>query len=183
MEDSRIVELYQKRDRSAISESQERYGAYLKAIAVNILGSAQDAEECINDALMRAWESIPPQRPAKLGAFLGRIIRNLAIDRYRQERALKKGGGQTELCLEELEGCIGEGSSLEDRLVLREQLNSFLDALEEKNRELFMLRYWYMMPVKEIAKSCGQSEGAVKMSLKRTRDKLKNYLEKEGGTL
>ena len=123
---------------------------------------------------------MPPDRPSRLALFFDRITRNLAIDRYRRGRSQKYGGGQTALCLEELAECIGESSPIEDRLTLRELLNSFLGALPEKNRDVFLLRYWYMMPVKEIAVRKALSEGAVKMILQRVREKLRDCLEKEG---
>ena len=123
---------------------------------------------------------MPPEKPSRLAVFFGKIARNLAIDKYRKDRSQKYGGGQTALCLDELGECIGEYNPIEDRVALKELLNSFLCSLPDKNRNLFLLRYWYMMPVAEIAKRNNISEGAVKMILQRVRDKLKNYLEKEG---
>ena len=180
MEDDNIIELYWQRDESAIRESEMKYGGYCSSIADNILHSAEDTEECVSDTWFRAWNTMPPDRPSRLALFFGRITRNLAIDRYRRGRSQKYGGGQTALCLEELAECIGESSPIEDRLALRELLNSFLGALPEKNRDVFLLRYWYMMPVKEIAVRKALSEGAVKMILQRVREKLRDCLEKEG---
>ena len=178
MEDLQIIELYWQRNESAINESRTKYCGYCSAIANNILHSAEDTEECVNDTWFRAWNTMPPEKPGRLAVFLGRITRNLAIDRYRRDRSQKYGGGQTELCLDELGECIGEDSPIEDRLALRELLNSFLYNLPDKNR--FLLRYWYMMPIAEIAKRNDISEGAVKMILQRVRNKLKDYLEQEG---
>lgn len=180
MEDNDIIELYWQRDEAAVRESMTKYGAYCSAIAGNILHSAEDAEECVNDTWMRVWNTIPPEKPGRLSAFLGKITRNLAIDKYRRCRSQKYGGGQTALCLDELGECIGEDVPIEDRIALRELMHSFLTALTDKNRDIFLLRYWYMMPVCEIAERYGISEGAVKMILQRTRSKLKGYLEKEG---
>ena len=180
MEDDNIIELYWQRDESAIRESEMKYGGYCSSIADNILHSAEDTEECVSDTWFRAWNTMPPDRPSRLALFFGRITRNLAIDRYRRGRSQKYGGGQTALCLEELAECIGESSPIEDRLTLRELLNRFLGALPEKNRDVFLLRYWYMMPVKEIAVRKALSEGAVKMILQRVREKLRDCLEKEG---
>lgn len=180
MEDFHIIELYWQRDESAIKESQTKYGGYCRTIADNILHSAENTEECVNDTWFRAWNTMPPEKPSRLAVFFGKITRNLAIDKYRKDRSQKYGGGQTALCLDELGECIGEDSLIEDRLALRELLNSFLCELPDKNRNIFLLRYWYMMPVSEIAKLNGMSDGAVKMILQRVRYKLRTYLEKEG---
>lgn len=180
MEDLHIIELYWQRDESAIRESQTKYGGYCSTIANNILHSAEDTKECVNDTWFRAWNAMPPEKPSRLAVFFGKITRNLAIDKYRRDRSQKYGGGQTALCLDELGECIGEDSPIEDRLALRELLNSFLCDLSDKNRNIFLLRYWYMMSVSEIAKRNDISEGAVKMILQRVRDKLRTYLEKEG---
>ncbi len=180
MEDKRIVELYWQRDGTAIRECQTKYGSYCNTIAYNILHSAEDTEECVNDTWFRAWNTIPPEKPNRLTAFLGKITRNLAIDKYRKGRARKYGGGQTALCLDELGECIGEEVPVEDKIALKELMHLFLISLTDKNRDIFLLRYWYMMPVNEIAERYGISEGAVKMILQRIRSKLKNYLEKEG---
>ena len=183
MEDSHIIELYWRREEQAIKESQMKYGGYCSTIADNILHSAEDTEECVNDTWFRAWNTLPPEKPNRLAVFFGRITRNLAIDRFRSDTSKKRGGGQMALCLDELAECIGEDSPIEDRLALREVLNRFLRELPEKNRTIFLLRYWYMMPVSDIAKRYDLSEGAVKMLLQRVRNKLKDYLEKEGVTI
>ncbi|MBP1572253.1 MAG: sigma-70 family RNA polymerase sigma factor [Oscillospiraceae bacterium] len=180
MDDKRIIELYWERNESAIKESRLAYGSYCATIADNILHSKEDTEECVNDTWIRAWNTIPPEKPRRLAHFLGRITRNLAIDRYRSGRSQKNGGGQISCCLDELSECIGEENPIEDKVALREILNSFLRLLDKKNREIFLLRYWYMMPVNEIARSFDMSEGAVKMVLKRVREKLRVYLESEG---
>ncbi|MBR2913594.1 MAG: RNA polymerase sigma factor [Oscillospiraceae bacterium] len=180
MEDQQIIELYFQRDEAAIAESKIKYGAYCTTIAGNILHRTEDAEECVNDTWLRAWNVIPPQRPVRLAVFLGRITRNLAIDRYRHDRRQKNGGGQVPLCLEELSECVGEEHPITDRIALRELLQQFLTGLSEKQRTIFLLRYWYLLPVDEIAGRCCSSEGAVKMQLHRTRTKLRTFLEKEG---
>ena len=180
MEDQQIIRLFWQRDEAAIKESQIKYGAYCTAVARNILHSVQDTEECVNDTWMRAWDTIPPEKPNRLAVFLGRITRNLAIDRFRKGKAQKYGNGQTALCLDELSECIGEESPVEDRLALKELLDTFLRSLPEKNREIFLLRYWYMMSVSEVAERYAMSEGAVKMLLQRVRSRLKTYLEQEG---
>ena len=183
MDDKQIIELYWQRDEAAIEESQSKYGSYCSSIAERILHSAEDTEECVNDTWLRAWNSIPPQRPNRLAVFFGTITRNLAIDRYRRKTAQKSGGGQIPLCLAELEDCVGELPPIEDRLALKALLQSFLRGMPDRNREIFLLRYWYCMPVKDIAGRYGMREGAVKTLLHRLRAKLKAELEKEGTEL
>lgn len=180
MNDEQIVHLYWQRSESAIYESQCKYKSYCTTIARNILYSIEESEECVNDTWLNAWNAIPPARPSRLSAFLGKITRNLAIDRYRKNRLKKHGGGQADACLEELADCVGTEESVSDAIALRDVLNSFLHNLSPDKRRVFMLRYWYMYSVKDISRLCAMSEGAVKMSLSRTRDALRNYLNKEG---
>ena len=180
MEDKSIIELFFQRDESAITESQKKYGSYCRAIAHNILHCKEDTDECVNDTWLRSWNSIPPEKPNRLSVYFGRITRNLAIDRYRKERSMKHGGAQTSICLDELSECIGAEDPIEDTLVLKDLLNSFLSSLPEKHRHIFLFRYWYMMPVSDIADHCGMTSDAVKMLLSRTRKKLEKYLKKEG---
>lgn len=179
MEDERIIDLYWQRNETAIEESGRKYGAYCGAIARNILRSPEDTEECVSDTWLRAWNVMPPEKPSRLAAFFGRITRNLAIDRFRKNKT-RQFGGQYPVCLDELGECVGESAPLEDGLALRELINTFLRELPEKNREVFLLRYWYFLPVEEIAERTGASAGAVKMILSRARNKLKACLEKEG---
>ncbi len=180
MEDRQIVDLYWARSEDAIEKTQEKYGKYCLYIAKNILGSDEDAEECVNDAYVNVWNSIPPNRPEKLSAFIGKITRNLALNRISYKKA-KKRAGQSELVLEELEECLpamqGDPS---DELLLRDALNCFLASLPRLTRMIFMKRYWYMASVRDIANDCGVGESRVKVTLMRTRTKLKEYLEKEG---
>lgn len=180
MNDEHIVALFWQRSETAITESQLRYGSYCTAIAQNILHSAEESEECVNDTWLRAWNTIPPSRPFRLSVFLGRITRNLAIDRWRSKNIKRRGNGETAVCLEELAECVGVEESVADELALRDALNGFLHSLTPDRRRVFMLRYWYMYPIKDVAMLCDMSEGAVKMSLQRTRNALKNYLESEG---
>lgn len=125
MEDIHIIELYWQRDESAIKESQTKYGSYCITIANNILHSSQDTEECVNDTWFRAWNTMPPEKPRRLSVFLGKITRNLAIDKYRRDKSQKYGKGQIALCLDELGECIGENNPIEDRIALKELLNLF----------------------------------------------------------
>lgn len=179
MEDNIIIELYFQRSETAIRESEKKYGAYCGTIANNILHSQQDSEECVNDTWIRAWNAIPPEKPARLSVFLGKITRNLAIDRWRKLKREKSGSGQITLCLDELAECVGTQETLGDKLDLKEALDSFLSMLKPQTKRIFMLRYWHMCPISDVARLCGISEGAVKMSLRRTRKLLREYLEKE----
>ncbi len=180
MQDSEIVELYFQRDESAITETSAKYGAYCKSIAFNVLRDIFDAEECVNDTYHKAWCSIPPTRPTRLGAFLAKITRNLALDRYNKKNADKRGG-QTAVSLDELSECIGTadstGESLEE---LGAIISKFLKGEKEITRRLFVRRYFYEDSIKEIAKMHGMSEAAVKTALHRTRERLALYLRGEG---
>ncbi len=144
MEDAAIVELYWQRQERAIAETKTKYGTYCQPIARRILIDARDAEECVNDTWLRAWHTIPPHIPQRLGIFFGKITRNLSIDKFRRDRAKKHGGSQITLCLDELSECIGEDAPIEDNFMLSDLLNTFLSELSEKNRALFLLRYWYI---------------------------------------
>ena len=186
MDDTQIIELYWARAESAVAETAKRYGRYCHTIAHNILHSDEDSEECVNDTYLRAWESIPPMRPERLSTFLGKITRNLSLDRYRRDNAEKRGGGEVPLALEELQECLpaGDGEDLAvDDLLLADIFNRFLSALTPEARKFFVRRYWYLSPVKEIARSYGVGESKVKMSLQRSRNALKKLLTKEGISL
>ena len=179
MDDNTIINLYFQRSEIAISESDKKYGAYCNTIANNILHSAQDSEECVNDTWAKAWDTIPPQMPKRLSVFFGKITRNLAIDRYRKAKSERLGGGQISLCLDELAECVGTNQNFGDELDLKEAIDAFLSSLKPQTRRVFMLRYWHICPISDIARLCGMSEGAVKMSLKRTINLLREHLEKE----
>jgi RNA polymerase sigma-70 factor (ECF subfamily) len=183
MDDQQIIDLYWARSENAISETAEKYGKYCHTIAYHILHNDEDSEECVNDTYLRAWEAMPPQRPHRLSAFLGKITRNLSLDRYKRLAAEKRGSGQVPLALDELLDCVPTGDSAEktvDDLALTESLNRFLGTLSVDSRRIFLRRYWYLTPVKEIAADCSISESKVKMSLLRSRKELKKFLEKEG---
>lgn len=186
MEDSDIIELFWQRDQQAVSEAEAKYGGYCRTIAGRILPSPQDAEECVNDALYRAWQSIPPQRPGSLPAFLGRLTRNLSLDRWRHSSARKRGGGQAELALSELEECVpapgGVEEALEERL-LTDCLERFARSLPNTERRVFLQRYWYLCPVKEVAAQNAMSVSKAASMLFRLRKSLKKFLEKEGITV
>lgn len=183
MEDKKIVELYWQRNEAAITETSAKYGNYCTAIAMNILDIIEDAEECVNDTYVNAWNSMPPHKPNVLKTFLGRITRNLSFNRYKHDRAEKRGGGEVEVVLSELGECVSGASSVEDELKRRElakAIDDFLDSLSEKKRDIFVLRYWYSESVSKIAKQFNMKEGAVSMILNRLRADLRGYLYERG---
>lgn len=183
MDDSEIIELYWERSENAIAETSKKYSRYCLYISYNILHNNEDVEECVNDTYLRTWNTIPPRRPNCLATFLGKITRNLSLNRYKQYTAKKRGLGHTALVLSELEGCIPATSDAEqttDEMVLAEALNTFLATLPKINRVVFVRRYWYLSAIKEIAKQYDMSESKVKSMLFRTRNELKKHLEKEG---
>ena len=184
MDDQQIVALYFARNEDAIKETERKYGRYCHAIAYNILQDHGDSEECVNDTYLNAWNAMPPQKPSRLATFLGRITRNLSLNRYAQKNAEKRGGHTTELALDELAECIpsGEGDPT-DELVLREAINRFLRELPHVSRVVFLQRYWYFRPIKAIAADADMSENAVKVMLHRVRERFRAHLEKEGITL
>lgn len=183
MEDEKIVDLYWQRSQQAIDESNTKYGSYCYAIAYRILSAREDAEECVNDTWLRAWDAMPPHRPSRLDTFLGKLTRNLSLDRWKWLHAQKRGLGQAELALGELENCLAAPSSPEDSLDARsltESLNRFLESLPQDKRILFLQRYWYLCPISDIAVRFGMRENTVSSTLFRLRQQLRLQLEKEG---
>ena len=183
MDDKQIIALYHERSETAILETANKYGHYCSYIAYHILYNEQDSEECVNDTYFRAWQAIPPQCPNQLSVFLGKITRNLALDKYRYYNREKRGNGQMALILDELQECVSASNHTEqvvEEKMLVEVLNRFLRELPKEKRMIFLRRYWYMSSIKEIAKDYELSEGKVKMTLFRIRNKLKQVLEKEG---
>lgn len=183
MEEKEIIELYWLRSERAIEETARKYGRFCHSIAYNILSNQEDSEECVNDTYLHAWNAIPPRRPNKFSAFLGKITRNLALKRYEKYTAAKRGGGQVPLALEELTECIPAPDSMERRMddrMLAETLNRFLAGLSPETRRIFLDRYWKLDSINEIAMELGIGESKVKMSLMRTRGKLRSFLEQEG---
>ena len=179
MEDGQIVEMYWNRLENAITETSQKYEKFCRHIAHRILYNAADEDECINDTYLRTWNSIPPQRPDSLRAYLGRITRNLALNMWEKYNARKRGADMVTLALEELEECIPNTNSMEhvaEQMVLTESLNLFLGQLSKETRVIFMERYWYFASIKEIASKYEMSESKVKMTLHRTREKLKPEL-------
>lgn len=180
MEDEMIVSLYNKRSEQAIAETQNKYGKACYGVAFGILKNNEDSEECVNDTYVRTWNAIPPEQPTRLGAFVCRITRNLALDRHRARTADKRAP-EVEASLDELEGCIPSwASGVEDKVAMADLLNRFLAAQSPYKRMIFMRRYFYMDTPREIAKTLATTEASVRMTLHRLRRKLKEYLEKEG---
>ncbi len=182
MDDGRIIELFYERREEAIKILSEKYGKGCKKIANNILKNELDAEECVNDALLAVWNTVPPQNPDPLQAYLFRIVRNTAIARYHKNTSLKRNS-HYDLALEELEGCIGDAITLDRELEAAElslQIERFLDGLSEENRIVFVRRYWFSDSVFDIAERLKLTPNNVSVRLSRIREKLKKHLKKEG---
>ncbi len=183
MEDGKIIDLYWARSERAIEETDQKYGAYCTAIARNILHDEEDARECVNDTYLRAWNAMPPQRPDRLAVFLGKITRNLSLNRFRLTRTEKRGAGQTALALSELEECVSgrdDPALAAEAGVVTACIEGFLCRQSKTRRDIFLQRYWYLSPVKEIARDHAVSESKVTALLFRMRKELKQYLEQEG---
>ena len=183
MEDEKILQLYLDRNELAIHESAEKYGAYCRSVAMNILGDPDDAEECVNDTWFKVWNAIPPARPADLRTYLGKISRNLAFDKYRTERRDKRGSGEEALLLDELEEIVSGREDAASPLLEKELLDEirrFLERQTKEKRVMFVRRYWYADSVSAIADRLGTSENRVSVTLNRLRKKLKDHLNQRG---
>lgn len=180
MEDKRVVELFWQRSPQAVDEAQRAYGRRLTALALRVLGDARDAEECVNDTLLRAWDTIPPHRPQALGAYLSKLARGLAIDRLRTREAQKRGGGEYLLSLEELSQCVGGADAAFEQGALTDAIGNWLKTQSPEARWMFLRRYFDFASVKEIAHGANCTQSKVKSTLARTRKGLRAYLEKEG---
>lgn len=182
MDDLAIVDLYHRRNEQAIVESDKKYGALCRSIALRLLGLREDMEECVNDTWLAAWNRMPPDRPEALGAFLGRLTRNLSISRWRRDHAQKRYRG-IEILLSELEDCVPTPSTVEavwEREQLARSISAWLDGLEQTNRQLFIRRYWYGDGVKTLAAERGEGANALSQRLRRLRKELRTFLESEG---
>ena len=182
MDDNMIVDLFWERNEDAITQTQEKYGKYCFSIAFNILKSDSDAEECVNDTYMNAWNSMPPNRPNVLSLFLGKITRNLSLNKYYHNRAMKRTT-VIEEALDEVADFVSSDSDFDpvaEETVLKDVINRFLASLNKQNRIVFVRRYWYLSTVKEIANDCGLSENNVKVKLTRLRKSFKAFILKEG---
>lgn len=183
MEDSIIIDLFWQRDQAAIDETDRKYGSACRSISQGILASVEDVDECVDDAYMVMWDSIPPQRPTYLSAYLYRVVRNLSFERMRERYTQKRGGGELDMILDELTDCLASSFSVEreyEAKELAEEINSFLFSLSKDDRIIFASRYYLTLPTSEIAKRLCFKEGRVRMSLSRTRKKLHTHLMKEG---
>lgn len=183
MDDNGIIQLYWDRNDQAIQATSEKYGHYCKSIAKNILNSEEDAEECVNDTYLSAWNSMPTHWPEQLSTFLGKITRNLSFNKYKRDHAEKRGSGEIALVLDELMDCVSDTDSLEqiiDYQELIKAINSFVRSLSREKRNIFVRRYWYADPVSEIAKDYGMLQGSISKTLERTRKQLKMYLMERG---
>ena len=183
MDDKQIVELYWQRDEHAIEATAAKYGPYCMKISRNILEDRADSEENVNDTYLHAWNAMPPQRPAILQAFLGKIARNLALNRYKAKSAQKRQGDAFALSLDELDDCAVSLSGPESETAAAElgaSISAFLRTQSEDARSMFILRYFYCDSIEEISSRFGCGESRVKTTLLRTRRKLKQHLIKEG---
>ena len=183
MEDEQIIALYFARDEEAVAQTDKKYGPYCFTLANSILDSRQDAEETVSDTYLKAWNAIPPQKPAVLKMFLAKITRNLAFSRWREYSAQKRGSGEMSLVLEELTDCISAHGSVEDNLNARElakAIRSFLNTLPAREQDIFLRRYFFVEESEVIAARYGMKKATVQRTLSRSREKLRNYLTKEG---
>lgn len=185
MEDMQIIDLYNRRDETAITETAKKYGAFCHRIAIGILSVAADAEECVSDAYLQAWNSIPPQQPDRLGAWLGKVVRNTAINLWNKNHRKKRYAGMEQL-LSELEDCIPSPVTVEHEIEekeLTEFLNTWLASLSKADRVLFMRRYWNGEAVSDLAKQYGITPGKMAKRMYRLRQNLRSALEKEDYSL
>jgi RNA polymerase sigma-70 factor (ECF subfamily) len=182
VEDHAIIALYWARDQRAIPATDEKYGAACRALASRLLDSREDGEECVNDTWHRAWDTMPPQRPDCLRAYLLKIVRNLTIDRWRERTARKRGGGLTQLAAE-LEDCLPSAPSAEaetETRLVSQCVDQWLATLSKEDRTAFLRRYWYGWRVDDIAKAAAISPNGMSKRLHRLRGSLKQALEQEG---
>lgn len=183
MDDNLIIDLYWKRCESAIAETSAKYGRYCRKIAYDILADAQDAEESVNDTYLDAWNAMPPHRPVMLSTFLGKLTRRISIDRWRGRTAEKRGGGEIPLTLDELADCVPSEQDVERTVEAREltaAVNAFLSQLPDHERDVFVCRYFFLLPLSEICEKFRYSPSKTKSMLSRTRKKLLAHFKKEG---
>lgn len=176
MEDGEIIELFFTRSENAVAETKSKYGGLIRVVAMNILKSKADAEECENDTYLGAWNAIPPQRPGSLAAFLAGIARNQALKKYRFITAEKRNPKVT-VSLDELGDCVSGTEGVYSDGALQKAINEFLGGLNEESRRVFMLRYWYFASIREITDKCGISKSKAESMLFRTRNKLRDFLK------
>lgn len=185
MDDREIIKLFFERSEQAITELSNKYGTVCSKIAFNILNSTQDAEECVNDAYLGVWNTVPPQNPSPLLSYVCRIVRNLSIKKYRANTAAKRNSIY-DVALDELENCFPSSVSADDEFNASETariINEFLESLDKENRIIFVRRYWYSDSITDIAKQFGRNEHNISVRLSRIREKLRKHLIKEGITI
>lgn len=183
LDDSAIVALYNQRNESAIHETDHKYGKLLHSTSYNIVTNTLDAEECVSDTYLNIWNSIPPTIPKSLKAFALRIVRNISINRLTHSQRKKRGNGEYQVALHEIEGTLSEGGGsfdFTDELALQDTMNRFLASLSEEQRAMFIGRYWYFDSIADISHNLGIGSSKVKMTLKRCRESLRTVLQKEG---
>ena len=183
MKDEQIVDLLFQREEAGLAACRDKYERYLSSVGRRILSAEEDVEECVSDTYLAAWNSIPPAKPGNLGTWLGKVMRRKSIDRVRRESAEKRKETAASVSFEELSAILADGADFTEELEaqeLGERISRFLNALPKQDRQLFVRRYYYYDTVAALAKLFGLSESAVKMRLKRTRDRLKEVLASEG---
>ena len=182
MDDSMIIEMYWNRNENAIEETNKKYGKYCFSVANNILNSKEDSDECVNDTWLRTWNVIPPKKPDRFRIFLARITRNLSFDKYKSKNTAKRSGEMLYI-LDELSECISSGNTTDDEVdmkLLSESINSFLKTVSQRDRAVFLRRYFYAEPVNEIAEKLDITANNASAILSRLRNKLREHLTKEG---
>lgn len=183
MDDRNIIDLFFSRDEGAIVQSDVKYGCYCRTISFNILNDRQDSEECTNDTYLKAWNTIPPTKPESLKAYLGRIVRNISLNKFKERQTQKRKGNEFSAVYEELENVLQSDQLIDeyiDEIHLRDLIEKFLNNQTKEKRIIFMARYWYFESIDEISSKLCISESKTKMLLLRTRNALRNYLEQEG---
>ena len=181
LEDAKIIELYNARNELAVAETERKFGKMLFSIAMNVLSNREDSEEMVNDTYGKAWNKIPPEKPDFLGAWLGKITRNLSISRWRKNRAQKRSGIET--MLSELEECIPSSENIETESESKEitaAINRWLETLKKEERILFLRRYWFSDSIAELAEKVKIPPKKLSSKMFRLRKSLKEFLEKEG---
>lgn len=181
LRDSEIVEMFERRDERALAEVQSKYGRYCAAVAMNILKNREEADLAVNDALMRLWEKIPPAKPNNLAGFAAKTTKLLCLNRYSSEHAQKRGACENDLILDELSECIASGDNVERAFEEKELIravNAFVGTLPKRKRDMFVLRYWYRMSIKDLSQRLGLSENNIAVTIGRTRKKLIEYLKR-----
>ncbi|MDO5401505.1 MAG: sigma-70 family RNA polymerase sigma factor [Eubacteriales bacterium] len=182
MDDEKIIGLYFDRNQDAIAETDRKYGSLCRSVSFGVLSNHQDAEECVSDTYLAAWEAMPPKHPEHLGAWLCKVCRNLSLMRLRERYSVRRGAGEFALCLDELGDTFAPGISVEQAYEQKEfaqAVNRFLHTLPETQRNIFLARYYLVTPIADIARRLHCSQSKVKTSLFRTRKLMQEYLKKE----